>query len=58
MSASESPEDGTAQEPVSEESRRHTGNLSDDKHPVPLFLRGKSDGRHGDPQDEKDEAAE
>ena len=58
MGASERPENETAREPVEDGERRHTGNLADEKHPIPLFLRGKSDGRHGDPQDEKDESAE
>ena len=30
----------------------------DEAHEVPLFLRGKSDGRKGDAQDEKDEMGE
>lgn len=58
MSASESPKDETAREPEENESRRHTGNLADEKHPVPLFLRGRNDGRQGDAQDEKDETTE
>jgi hypothetical protein len=34
------------------------GNVPDKAHPVPLFLRGGSDGRKDDAQDEKDETAE
>jgi hypothetical protein len=58
MSASERPKDDAEREPVEDKEQRHTGNLADQKHPVPLFLRGQSDGRHGDAQDEKDETAE
>jgi hypothetical protein len=58
MSASERPKDDTAGEPEEDGARRHTGNLADEKHPVPLFLRGRNDGRHGDEQDEKDGSAE
>jgi hypothetical protein len=60
MSASERPEHETGAEPEEkkEGERRHTGNLADEKHPVPLFLRNQRDGRQGNAQDEKDEAAE
>jgi hypothetical protein len=58
MSVSERPKDENAREPEEDGERRHTGNLADEKHPVPLFLRGRNDGRHGDAQDEKDEASE
>lgn len=58
MSASEEPKHETGGEPEEEGEPRRTGNLADEKHPVPLFLRGRSDGRQGDAQDEKDEAAE
>lgn len=57
MSANESPKDDTVRKPV-EDGERQTGNLADEKHPIPLFLRGQSDGRHGDAQDEKDETIE
>lgn len=57
MNASERPKDDTAREPE-EDGERHTGNLADDKHPVPLFLRGRNDRRHDDAQDEKDGTAE
>ena len=58
MSTNEEPkhETGIGFEEDGEE--RHTGNLADEKHPVPLFLRGRSDGRQGDAQDEKDGTAE
>ncbi len=58
MSASERPKDETAREPEEGRERRHTGNLADEKHPVPLFLRGRNDGRHGNAQDEKDGSSE
>jgi len=58
MSASERPQNETGRELEEDGGERHTGNLADEKHPVPLFLRGRSDGRQGDAQDEKDEAAE
>ena len=59
MSASERPESDAAREPEDDGGgRRHTGNLADEKHPVPLFLRGQKDGRQGDEQDEKDGSAE
>lgn len=58
MSASERPESEAAREPEEDREGRHTGNLADEKHPVPLFLKGRSDGRHGDAQDEKDGSAE
>ena len=57
MSASERPKNDTAREPE-EDKERHTGNLADEKHPVPLFLKGRSDGRQGNAQDEKDGSAE
>lgn len=40
------------------ERRRNTGNLSDKKLPVPLFLKGRNDSRHDNDQDEKDGTAE
>ncbi len=58
MSASERPKDEAAREPEGDGEGRHTGNLADEKHPVPLFLRGRNDGRHGNDQDEKDGSAE
>jgi hypothetical protein len=58
MSASKSPEDENARVTEEDGERQHTGNLADEKHPIPLFLRGRNDGRHGNAQDEKDEASE
>jgi hypothetical protein len=58
MSEREKPESEAAREPEEERERRQTGNLAADKHPVPLFLKGRNDGRHGDDQDEKDGSSE
>lgn len=59
MSANERPQNEAAREPEEEDGgRRHTGNLADEKQPVPLFLRGRNDGRQGNAQDEKDGSAE
>jgi hypothetical protein len=58
MDEREKPQDETGGGFEPGEGRRHTGNLADDKHPVPLFLRGRSDGRQDDAQDEKDGSAE
>lgn len=58
MGTSERPERETGAESEGGAERRHTGNLADDKQPVPLFLRDRSDGRQGNAQDEKDEAGE
>lgn len=59
MSATERRKDETGAEPEEDGGRRYTtGNLADEKHPVPLFLRDRSDARHGDAQDEKDGSAE
>lgn len=58
MSASEEPKNEADVHREEEGEQRHTGNLADEKHPVPLFLRGKSDGRHDNAQDEKDGTAE
>jgi len=41
-----------------DEAERPDGQPSDGVHEVPLFLRGRSDGRKGNAQDEKDEAGE
>ena len=58
MSASERPKDETGGGPEEDPERRHTGNLADEKHPVPLFLQDRSDARKGNAQDEKNESAE
>jgi hypothetical protein len=58
VSASERPsaESGSGRE--AGEARRPAGNVPDDEHAVPLFLRDGNDGRKGDAQDEKDEVGE
>jgi hypothetical protein len=58
VSASEKPRDEPGREPEADEPRRPAGNVPDEEHPVPLFLRDRSDGRRGDAQDEKDEVGE
>lgn len=58
MSASEKLKDESGREPEEDEARRPVGNVPDGEHPVPLFLRDRSDGRKGDAQDEKDGAGE
>ncbi len=57
MSASEQPREEAERGP--EEDKARPGRQpSEGVHEVPLFLRGGSDGRKGDAQDEKDEAGE
>ena len=52
-------EPGEAPETVNaDNAERHTGQIPDGGHPVPLFLRDRSDGRKDNAQDEKDEAGE
>ena len=58
MTANEKSQDATGREPEEDGAQRHTGNLADEKHPVPLFLRGRKDGRQENEQDEKDGTAE
>lgn len=58
MSTSEEPKNETGGLREEEGEQRQTGNLADEKHPVPLFLRGRSDGRQDNAQDEKDGTAE
>ena len=58
VSVSEKQNDEPGREPGAGEARRPVGNVPDDEHPVPLFLRDMNDGRKGDAQDEKDEASE
>lgn len=58
MSASEEPEREAQSGAAEDEARRPIGQPSDGVHQVPLFLRGGSDGRKGDAQDEKDEMGE
>ncbi len=58
MSASEQPKDDAERGAEKVEARSHGGQTFDGVHEVPLFLRGGSDGRKGDAQDEKDETGE
>ncbi|HEX8499528.1 MAG TPA: hypothetical protein VF659_02970 [Pyrinomonadaceae bacterium] len=58
MSASERPEQEASREPEEDQARLPGGQSSDDAREVPLFLRGQSDGRKGNAQDEKDETGE
>ena len=58
MSASEQPKDDAQREPDEDQARRPGGRQPDGVQEVPLFLRGKSDGRKGDAQDEKDGVGE
>ncbi|HEX8354452.1 MAG TPA: hypothetical protein VF611_16220 [Pyrinomonadaceae bacterium] len=58
MSASEQPRDEAEREPEEDKAGRHSGQLRDGVHEVPLFLRDISDGQKGNAQDEKDEMGE
>ena len=58
MSASEQPEREAQSGAGEDEARRPAGQKPDGVHEVPLFLRGRNDGRKGDAQDEKDETGE
>ncbi len=58
MSASEQPEMEAQSGANEDEARQTAGQPPDGVHEVPLFLRGRNDGRKGDAQDEKDEAGE
>ena len=58
MSASEQPTEEVERGAEEDKVRRPGAQRPDDAHEVPLFLRGKSDGRKGDAQDEKDEMGE
>lgn len=58
MSASEEPEREAQSGAAEDEARRPAGKPSGGVHEVPLFLRGRNDGRKGDAQDEKDEMGE
>ena len=58
MSTNEQPKDETEVGPEEGKARPTDGQLSDGGHEAPLFLRGRSDGRKGDAQDEKDETGE
>ena len=58
MSASEQPKNEAEGGPDEDKGRRPGGPPADGVHEVPLFLRGRNDGRKGDAQDEKDETGE
>ena len=58
MSAGEQPKEDAEREPDEDQARRPGGRPPDGVREVPLFLRGQSDGRKGDAQDEKDEMGE
>lgn len=58
MSASEKPCDESARGKGANEARPPAGNVPDEEHPVPLFLRDSSDARKGNAQDEKDGVGE
>lgn len=58
MSANERPEDDADRGPEDDKARQPAGQLPGGAHEVPLFLRGGSDGRKGNAQDEKDEVGE
>jgi hypothetical protein len=58
MSASEKPIDESVGEPETVDAERHTAQIPDSRHPVPLFLRDGNEGQKGNAQDEKDETGE
>ena len=58
MSAGEKLKSESGREQGADQARRPVGNVPDNEHPVPLFLRDRSDGRKGDAQDEKDGVGE
>ena len=58
MGACEQPKKEAEREPEEDDARRPSGQPPVGGHEVPLFLRGISDGRKGDAQDEKDEVGE
>ncbi len=58
MSEGERPKREAEGRPEEDKTRRPGGRPSDGVHEVPLFLRDRSDGRKGNPQDEKDEMGE
>jgi hypothetical protein len=58
MSASEEPESDAERAPEDDEARPGGAETPDGGHEVPLFLRGRSDARQGNAQDEKDETGE
>jgi hypothetical protein len=58
MSVSERPQNAAEGEPEEDKARETAGRMPGDGHELPLFLRGGSDGRKGNAQDEKDEIGE
>jgi hypothetical protein len=58
VSASEKPGDESARGQGADNVRPPAGNVPDEEHPVPLFLRDSSDARKGNAQDEKDGVGE
>jgi hypothetical protein len=58
MGANEEPQKEAERAAEEGEDRRPGGQTPSGVHEVPLFLRGISDGRKGDAQDEKDETGE
>ena len=58
MRANESVNGEATKKPEEERDASRLGNVPDESHTLPLFLRGKSDGRKDDAQDEKDATAE
>ncbi len=58
MSANEQPKGDAEREPNEDKGGQRLRQPSDGAHEVPLFLRGKSDARKDDAQDEKDEVGE
>ena len=58
MSASEQPKNEAERRPDEDETPRPGAQPPSGGQEDPLFLRGRSDGRKGDAQDEKDETGE
>lgn len=58
MSAGEQPKNEAERGPEEDKVREPGRQTADGVHEVPLFLRGGSDGRKDDAQDEKDESGE
>ena len=58
MSAGEQPENEVQKGPEEDTAPRPVGQLPDDGHEPPLFLRDGNEGRMGNAQDEKDGVGE
>lgn len=58
MSTNERPNDEAVRESSEAEAKEAGANPSDEQPHEPLFLRGRSDGRKGNAQDEKDQTGE